>query len=44
MEHDLHLPVDVDRGGLFAKIAAAAIPVVLIVGVVGYVIFGSGLM
>ena len=44
MEHDMHLPEDIDRGGLFAKIAAAAIPVVLIVGVVGYVILGSGLM
>ena len=44
MEHDMHLPDDVDRGGLFAKIAAAAIPVALIVGVVGYVIYGSGLM
>jgi hypothetical protein len=44
MEHDMHLPDDVDRGGLFAKIAAAAIPVILIVGVVGYIIFGSGLM
>ncbi|HJR55906.1 MAG TPA: hypothetical protein VJ798_04955 [Rhizomicrobium sp.] len=44
MEHDMHLPDDVDRGGLLAKIAAAAIPVVLIIGVAGYVIFGSGLM
>lgn len=44
MEHDMHLPDDVDRGGIFAKIAAAAIPVVLIAAVVGYVVFGSGLM
>jgi hypothetical protein len=44
MEHDMHLPEDIDRGGLFAKIAAAAIPVALIAVVVGYVVFGSGLM
>jgi hypothetical protein len=44
MEHDVHLSEDVDRGGLAAKIAAIALPILIILGVVGWVVYGSGMM
>lgn len=43
MDHDVHLSDDVDRGGLFAKIAAAAVIVSIFVGIGSYVVFASGL-
>lgn len=44
MDHDMHLSEDVDRGGLAAKVVAIALPVAIILGVVAWVIYGSGMM
>lgn len=43
MEHDAHLPDDVDRGGVLAKLTAAGIVAFVILAVGGFVVYGSGL-
>ena len=43
MEHDVHLPDDVDRGGLIAKLTALGIVAFVILAVAGWVVYGSGL-
>jgi hypothetical protein len=43
MEHDTHLPDDVDAGGAGAKLIALGIVAFLILGVAGWVVYGSGL-
>mgnify|MGYP001552954046 CR=1 FL=1 len=44
MDHDMHLAEDVDRGGAAVKIAAIALPIAIILAVVGWVVYGSGMM
>jgi hypothetical protein len=44
MDHDMHLADDVDKGGIASKIVAIALPVAIILAVVGWVVYGSGMM
>ena len=44
MDHDVHLADDVDKGGAASKLIAIALPIAIILAVVGWVVYGSGMM
>jgi hypothetical protein len=48
MDHDVHLPEDVDRAGVFSKVIAALVIAALVIAaaiaaICGYVVYGSGM-
>jgi hypothetical protein len=43
MEHDVHLPEDVDRAGVISKVIAALVIAAAIAAICGYVVYGSGM-
>jgi len=43
MDHDVHLPEDVDRAGVFSKVIAALVIAAAIAAICGYVVCGSGM-